>query len=201
MKLSGGLARPTWQGYGVYMELSAPAKLLSDFESLFPPEGSEGKVIDLACGDGHNGIFLAAKGCQVVLADRSEESLETARALASELGVQVQLWHVDLEEEGVNPLEGRLYDGVLVFRYLHRPLLPFIRDALRPGGILIYETYTREQAKFGKPRNPKHLLEPGELWSLFGDWEVLHHYEGVFSNPTRATAGIVCRKQVVSSEQ
>jgi tellurite methyltransferase len=176
------------------MKWTGPARLLTDFESLFPPEGSEGKVIDLACGDGRNGIFLAAKGCHVVLADRSEESLETARALASGLDVQVQLWHVDLEEEGVNPLAGRLYDGILVFRYLHRPLLPFIRDALGPGGILIYETYTREQAKFGKPRNPSHLLEPGELWRWFGDWEVLHHYEGVFSNPTRAMAGIVCRK-------
>jgi SAM-dependent methyltransferase len=177
------------------MESLKPAKLLLEFESLFPPEGHECEVVDLACGEGHNGLFLALKGCRVVLADRSEESLQTARDLAAGLGLQVALWRVDLEEEGVNPLEGQAYDGILVFRYLHRPLLPFLRDALKPGGILIYETYTIEQARFGKPQNPKHLLEPGELRKWFGDWEVLHYHEGILSDPTRAMADIVCRKK------
>ena len=196
----GHLRARSQPGYGWEMESLRPAKLLLDFESLFPPEGTDGRVIDLACGDGHNGIFLAMKGCHVVLADRSEESLQAARDSAFDLGVQVEIWRVDLEEEGVNPLEGRLFDGILVFRYLHRPLMPFIRDALGPGGILVYETYTRDQAAFGKPRNPNHLLEPGELLKWFGDWEVLHQHEGIFSNPTRAMAGIVCRKRVSSKQ-
>ncbi len=176
------------------MRVPKPAQLLLDFQSLFSQEGHGGLVIDLACGEGHNGIHLARMGCHVILADRSEEFLGTARVLASEAGVSVTFWQVDLEEEGVNPLEGKTFDGILVFRYLHRPLLPFIRRALRPGGILMYETYTVEQAKLGKPRNPNHLLNPGELRTWFGDWEVLHYFEGIVRNPERAMADIVCRK-------
>ena len=178
-----------------------PAELLLQYANLFPADASGGEIIDLACGDGRNGIFLARKGCRVVLADRSEESLQKARTSASDLGVQVTCWLVDLEQEGVNPLEDRTFDGILVFRYLHRPLMPFIRDALSPGGILIYETYTVEQAQYGKPQNPKHLLKPGELKEWFGDWDVLHYHEGTFANPTRAMAGIVCRKTVSGISQ
>jgi tellurite methyltransferase len=185
---------------GERMDPLKPAKLIRDFENLFSPEDPEGRIIDLACGEGHNGLFLAMKGCRVILADRSEESLQRARKLAAGVGVQVAFWRVDLEEEGVNPLEGRTYDGILVFRYLHRPLLPSIKKALNPGGILIYETYTIEQAQYGKPRNPKHLLEPGELRRWFGDWEVLHYHEGILPDPTRAMAGIVCRKTVISNQ-
>jgi SAM-dependent methyltransferase len=179
------------------MERLTPAQLLVDHQDLFSTDRCTNPVLDLACGEGHNGIYLAAKGCRAVLADRSEEMLEKARALASQMGVSVTLWTVDLEREGVDPLEGTAYGGILVFRYLHRPLFPAIMNALLPGGILIYETFTREQAKFGKPRSPSHLLRPGELKEWFGRWEVIHYHEGVFSDPPRAVAGIVCRKPLL----
>jgi len=178
------------------MQEPTPAQLLLDYQDLFSPEGRADPVIDLACGEGHNGIFLARKGCRVVLADQSEERLQKAAELASAAGVSVTLWGVDLEEEGVNPLEGRRYSGILVFRYLHRPLFPCIIKALVPGGILLYETYTLEQALIGKPRSPNHLLRPGELKKWLGDWDVLHYHEGTLMNPKRAMAGIVCRKPV-----
>jgi hypothetical protein len=60
--------------------------------------------------------------------------------------------------------------------------------------LLIYETFTVEQRKFGKPRNPDFLLNPGELLKLFKDWEVIHFFEGIKENPRRAVAQLVCRK-------
>jgi hypothetical protein len=69
-----------------------------------------------------------------------------------------------------------------------------MRKALRRGGILIYETFTVEQPKFGKPHNPDFLLRPGELYEWFGDWETIHAFEGIKDNPRRAVAQIVCRK-------
>lgn len=183
-----------WNEEDETMDPLTPAQLLLNYQDLFSPESSTKPVLDLACGEGHNGILLAAKGCRVVLADRSEKMLQKADETASRAGVSVTLWRVDLEEEGVNPLEGKTYSGILVFRYLHRPLFPHIMSALMPGGILIYETYTLEQAKIGRPRNPDHLLRPGELKQWFGDWVVLHYHEGTFMNPRRAIAGIVCRK-------
>jgi SAM-dependent methyltransferase len=174
---------------------SGPDELLTQYIALFSDELKNYPIIDLACGDGHNGIALASRGFSVLLADRSEEALSQARLNAQATGVSVEFWHLDLEQEEVNPLEGRSFSSVLVFRYLHRPLIPCIRKSLKAGGILIYETFTTEQARFGKPKNPDHLLKPGELFSWFRDWEIIHSFEGILGSPPRAAAQLVCRKK------
>jgi tellurite methyltransferase len=177
-----------------FRKSSGPDELLAQYSYLFSEELKGYPVIDLACGDGHNGIVLASMGFSVILADRSEEALSQARLNAEATGVTVQFWHVDLEEEHVNPLEGRTFSAVLVFRYLHRPLIPYIRKSLKQGGVLIYETFTTEQVRFGKPKNPDHLLKAGELLSWFQDWEIIYTFEGVVGDPPRAVARLVCRK-------
>ncbi|SPQ02077.1 SAM-dependent methyltransferase [Candidatus Sulfobium mesophilum] len=173
---------------------SGPDELLTRYSYLFSDDLNDSPVLDLACGDGHNGIFLASKGFSVVLADRSEEALSQARLNAPAAGMSIQFWQVNLEQEGVNPLEGRIFSAVLVFRYLHRPLIPCISKSLKQGGILIYETFTTEQARFGKPKNPDHLLKAGELLSWFQDWEVIYTYEGIIGAPPKAIARLVSRK-------
>lgn len=173
---------------------SGPDELLARYSYLFCDELKDYPVLDLACGDGHNGIFLASRGFSVILADRSEEALSRGRLDAQAAGVSVQFWQVDLEQEGVNPLGGRTFSAVLVFRYLHRPLIPFIKGSLKKGGILMYETFITEQARFGRPKNPDHLLKPGELLSWFQDWEVIHTFEGITGAPPKAIARLVCRK-------
>lgn len=173
---------------------SGPDELLTRYSYLFSDDLKDYPVLDLACGDGHNGIFLASKGFSVVLADRSEEALSQARLNAQAAGMSIQFWQVNLEQEGVNPLDGRIFSAVLVFRYLHRPLIPFISKSLKQGGILIYETFTTEQARFGKPKNPDHLLKAGELLSWFQDWEVIYTYEGIIGAPPKAIARLVSRK-------
>ena len=101
---------------------------------------------------------------------------------------------VDLEQDGVNPLPPDTYGAILVFRYLHRPLIPYIKKGLKHGGLIFCETFTIEQPPFGKPRNPDFLLKPGELHGWFQDWEIIHSFEGILENPKRAVAQIVCRK-------
>jgi tellurite methyltransferase len=172
-----------------------PDLLLENYLDLFTLEALKGPILDLACGDGHNGIFLASRGLPVILADRSEEALRRAKESAEVLGVLVQLWQVDLESEDMNPLQTDSFGAILVFRYLHRPLIPCIRKALRRGGILIYETFTIFQRELGKPRNPDHLLNPNELLGWFRDWHILHYFEGIEKEPgKRAIARIVCRR-------
>jgi tellurite methyltransferase len=172
------------------MALSA---LLTRFSSLLEDGKLEGPVLDLACGTGENGLFVAGLNLPVILADRSPEALDVARASALERGLEPRFWEVDLEAGG-NRLEEEYYRAILVFRYLYRPLIPCIRKAIRVGGILIYETFTSEQPKYGKPHNPEFLLQPGELADWFEDWHVIHYYEGLLENPQRAMAQIVCRK-------
>jgi SAM-dependent methyltransferase len=172
----------------------SPDALVADFSEVIIAEKPDGPVLDLASGDGHNGLFLAAKGLPVILADRSDQALNQAKETADAMKGQVTMWKVDLEKAGENPLKENEYSAVLVFRYLHRPLIPCIRKALRPRGFLVYETYTVDQAQFGKPRNPDFLLKPRELVNWFKDWHVLHSFEGIQENPRRAIAQIVCRK-------
>jgi tellurite methyltransferase len=173
---------------------TGPDELLIEYSYLFQDDLKDSPVLDLACGDGHNGIFLALKGFSVVLADRSEEALMQSRRNAQSAGVTVQFRQVDLEQKDLNPLEGLTFSAVLVFRYLHRPLIPCIKKSLKPGGILLYETFTTEQIRFGKPKNPDHLLKPGELLSWFREWKVFHTFEGIIGDPPKAIAQLVCRK-------
>jgi tellurite methyltransferase len=170
-----------------------PNPLLKDYSFLFIEPRLEGPVLDLACGRGKNGLFLAERGLPVVLADRSAEALKEAEKSAEGKNLDVRFWEIDLETGG-NPLKENYYRGILVFRYLHRPLIPFIRKGIIEGGILVYETFTLEQIRYGAPHNPDHLLKPGELLGWFKDWEVIHSFEGLLDNPKRAVAQIVCEK-------
>jgi SAM-dependent methyltransferase len=172
-----------------------PAQLLVDHIDLFLKTTLPGPVLDLACGEGRNGVYLAQKGFKVVCCDISPQNLREAKNLAQRNGTGIEVWQVDLEKEGSNPLPRDNYGAILVFRYLHRPLMGGIKKALKNGGLLVYETFTVEQPKFGKPRNPNFLLNPGELLQTFEDWEVIHYFEGIKENPTRAVAQIVCRKR------
>jgi tellurite methyltransferase len=175
------------------MHPTTPNPLLVKFAPLLADESLTGAVLDLACGTGENGLHLAGLGLPVVLADRSAEALEVARRAAADRGLNPEFWQVDLEA-GADPLPEEHYRGMLVFHYLHRPLVPHIRAAIRPGGLLIYETFTAEQAKYGRPHNPDFLLQPGELAGWFEDWETIHYFEGLIESPRKAVAQIVCRK-------
>jgi tellurite methyltransferase len=171
----------------------APNPLLKTFAALLKEKNLEGPILDLACGEGENGLYLAGLGLPVILADRSPEALAKAKKAAEGKELTIGFREIDLET-GENPLEEEQYRGILVFRYLHRPLIPCLKKGIRKGGILIYETFTREQARYGRPHNPNFLLQPGELQGWFKDWQPIHYFEGLLENPKRAVAQIVCRK-------
>jgi SAM-dependent methyltransferase len=119
-----------------------------------------GRVLDLACGGGRHALYLAALGHQVVAVDRE---LALAAVVRNTPGIAWQ--QADLEE-GVWPFPGETFRGVVVTNYLHRPLFDLLIAALEEDGVLIYETFSLGQAKYGRPRNPAHLLLPGELLEM-----------------------------------
>jgi tellurite methyltransferase len=175
-------------------QVPEPAALLREYSYLFIQDPPPGPVLDLACGNGRNGIYLTTRGVPVVLCDISEEALSRARKLAREQGVTPGFRVLDLEIGGPAPLEEDTYGGMIVFRYLHRPLIPAIKASIGSGGILIYETFTVDQVRYGKPTNPDYLLRPNELGQWFAEWEILHYSEGIQPDPERAAAQLVCRK-------
>jgi hypothetical protein len=81
---------------------------------------------------------------------------------------------------------------VIVFNYLHRPLMPAIVEAVAAGGVLIYETFTVAQALRGRPRNPSFLLNPGELPALVQPLRVVRTREGEFEG--KCVASVVAMR-------
>jgi SAM-dependent methyltransferase len=120
--------------------------------------------------------------------DRNASAVEEIRAAARQFGLPLRADVVDLET-GDATLPVAAFDVVVVVHYLHRPLFPALRAALRPGGILVYETFTRAQAERGRPTNPAFLLEPGELRRLAAPLEILFEREGDFEG--KMLAGVI----------
>ncbi len=158
---------------------------------------TRGVVLDLACGRGRHAVPAAAAGLPVVGLDRSAAFLAQLRAIARARGLSIASVRADLEHQDALPLARGRCDAVLVFRFLHRPLAPAIVEALRPGGLLLYETFTQDQRKLGYgPSNPRFLLAPGELPELFRELDVLSYDEGLrgAARP-EAVARLVARKR------
>lgn len=153
---------------------------------------SGGTVLDLACGRGRHARRLAEKGFRVCAVDRD------AAALAGLAGMPgIETLCADLEA-GAWPLPGRSFDGIVVARYLHRPLLPAIAAALAPDGVLIYETFMLGNERYGRPSNPDFLLLPGELRQFAADagLEIVASAEGFVAEPEPAMVQSLCARRL-----
>ena len=117
-----------------------------------------GPVLDVAAGGGRHTRLSLEHGHPVTALDRDGAGLAD---LAGRAGLEVI--QADLETDGPWPLGDRRFAGVIVTNYLHRPLLPAIVAAVATDGCLIYETFAAGNERFGRPRNPDFLLQPGEL--------------------------------------
>jgi tellurite methyltransferase len=154
--------------------VSAHAEFLSDR----PP----GSALDVAGGVGRHALWLAQRGWRVTLLDISEAGVAQARENAQKLGKGLITAEV-VDLNTTQDLGREQYDLVLVIRYLQRQLFPALIAALKPGGHLIYKTYTTHHQAFGggrlgnEPNNPAFLLQPNELLHTFASLRVLHYHE------------------------
>jgi len=162
------------------------AQAASEFiEPLFPHAGT---ALDIAGGAGRHAIWLAERGWQVTILDFSEAALAKARANAANQVDKIEFQLTDLTTFKASST----YDLVLAFFYLQREIFPALLEALRPGRLLVYKTYTRLQPKFGVgPTHPMYLLEENELLSAFPGLSVLYYQETVRD---RGVAELIGRK-------
>lgn len=160
----------------------------SDWVVRFAPLLDKGsRVLDYACGSGRHTRWLAERGMQVDAIDRDRAALERLEGLE---GVRVR--ELDLEGDAW-PLEGERYDAVVVTNYLYRPRFDAMLALLRPGGVLIYETFMAGNARFGKPSSPAFLLQPGELIERLRDgWTLVAFEQGEVAVPRPAVVQRVC---------
>ena len=136
-----------------------------------------GRAWEPACGMGHNAVWLAEQGWNVDAVDISPVALKHAKQLAKRHALSVNWIAADLDE--FTPTESH-YDLVVVFRFLDRHRLPgILKSSLKPGGILLYETFSA--AQFDRPdnhlRKRQFALEEDELPRLFGELKEYHYSE------------------------
>jgi rhodanese-related sulfurtransferase len=171
----------------------APSSFLVENFDLLP----RGLALDVAMGEGRNAIYLATRGFDVDGVDADANSVAHARGAARKLGAPIRAI-VGNFEDGTYIIPIETYHVIVVFNYLHRPLFKDIKDGVLPGGVVVYQTFTEEQARFGRPSNPDYLLRQGELKEVFADWETLRYRELIGPSrkdgKPRAVAGIIARK-------
>jgi tellurite methyltransferase len=180
------------RGQGGKCARVGPSALLVRFSDFLPPAG---RALDLACGYGRNTLYLARQGLAATGIDWSRESLEAGREAAVRANLKVSFVQADLTRFA---LPANAFSVVICFNYRDGCWYPSIRAALRPGGLLVFETYTFEHRKFGhKPLDPTHLLGRHELLQAFGDWEIIFYREAW---TRRGTASLVARKPHSAAE-
>ena len=165
------------------------AETISGWVRRWAPLLPGGEVLDLACGSGRHARHLVSLGHPVIALDHDPEMLEKAAGP----GITTSL--VDLEAPGAAwPFAAGRFAGIVVTNYLHRPLLEAMIASLAPDGVLLYETFAEGNEEFGKPSNPKFLLNEGELLALAlqQGLRVVAFEEGRVEQPKAALVQRIC---------
>ncbi len=146
-----------------------PAQVLLRNLQLLP---NAGRALDLACGRGASALLLAQQGLETHAWDFSPVALTRLEQLAARRGLQV---HTQCRDVVAQPPEAESFDVILVSFFLERKLAPQLIAALRPGGRIYYQTFTREVYLGRGPSTPEWRLEKNELLHLFRELDV-HYY-------------------------
>lgn len=150
----------------VQSPIPAVSYVLEQNQHLLPKTGL---ALDLACGLGVNSVFLAEKGLRVHSWDISTVAIHQLDKLAKNSKAEIQAQQRDVV---AYPPKANLYDVIVVSHFLNRVLAPDIMSALKPGGILFYQTFCRDKVSEVGPKNPDYLLADNELLSLFNALKV-----------------------------
>ena len=153
--------------------LWSPNSLLVEFtENLaFDAKKRRPSALDLGCGGGRDAVFLAKQGWQVSAIDNESRVIKRAKQLATRSGASVKFRCCDLKKTGC--LTEETFDLVMVMRFLNRDLYEPIKQMIKPGGWLVFQTFTEGAEKFGSPKYPNFILKPNELSQVFSDFKII----------------------------
>lgn len=179
----------------IYAGREAPghvAAVLVDHADLLPESG---RALDIACGLGANAFFLADQGLIVDAWDISDVAI--AKLEANKGNRAINPLAFDITQASFGKCQ---YDVIVNTHFLDRSLIGAIKDALLPGGLVFFQTFTREKTVNAGPSNPDFLLDPGELEMLFDGLTVLAHRDHGASirddDPLAGQAYLVARSDV-----
>lgn len=154
-------------------EVRQPSSWLVEHRDRLP----KGAALDVAMGYGRHAFCLAEAGWTVHGIERDPEAVAACREEARRRGLTIRIEQADLE---THRLPVAAYDLITCFFYLDRALIPQLREALKPGGAIVYETFSIEhRRRFGAPGRIEFCLQPNELTALFSGFAVMSAREGL----------------------
>ncbi len=187
--------RDRWnEKYSTDEEFELPEEPIPELEA-YVDHCPDGRALDVATGTGRNALFLAERGYDVDAVDVSDRALEIARSRADErdLGGAVEWVRADLAEAD---LEAEAYDVITVSFFAALEVLPDLKEALAPGGVLVYEHHLRADGgvEIG-PSSDRYRYRSNDLLRACLDLTVLHYEEKVrtVNDGTAAVATLVAR--------
>ncbi len=169
-------------------------RVLEENAHLLPAKGT---ALDLACGLGANAFFLAENGLKTLGWDISPVAVRRVEEWAQQRKLPVQ---AEVRDVLVDPLLQEEFDVIVVAHFLDRSLVPHLINALRPGGLLFYQTFTRNKLTASGPSNAEFLLSENELLRLFAPLSALVYRDegrvGDITRGMRSEAMLVAQKAV-----
>ena len=147
-----------------------------------------GLALDIASGEGRNAVFAAENGYQTLAVDISAHGLKKAQTLAEKKGVTIETQVVDLDDWQINK---NIFDLILCFNFLDRRIFSAIKNALRPEGLIIYETFTIDYLKYSNFKR-EWVLEHNELLDIFSEFRILGYRE--IDDNHKAYASLIAMK-------
>ena len=153
-------------------------KVLADNYFLLPTTGT---ALDLACGLGANALYLAQQGLAVTAWDISNVAIEKLKVSAATQRLNINACQENIQVESFAKCS---FDVVVVSRFLDRTLSDAIIGAIKPNGLLFYQTFNREKTNRVGPNNPDYLLVEHELCSLFAKLKLVFYRDNALIGDT-----------------
>ncbi len=157
---------------------SSAAKVLTENHYLLP---STGVALDLACGLGANSLYLAQQGLAVTAWDISNVAIDKLKACAATQGLNINACQENIQAESFAKCS---FDVIVVSRFLDRTLSDAIIGAIKPNGLLFYQTFNREKTSRVGPNNPDYLLAERELCTLFAKLKLVFYRDNALIGDT-----------------
>jgi len=150
---------------------SSASRVLLENQHLLP---TRGLALEIACGMGNNALLLAKQGMETHAWDLSAVGIEQLQNKAQEESLAIVGGVRDAIQD---PPATESFDVIVVTHFLDRTLMPHLLAALKPQGLLFYQTFTKTKIDNTGPKNPDFLLDNNELLSLCEPLHLLAYRE------------------------
>ena len=168
----------------------------------------KGKSLDFACGLGGNAIRMAELGYESHAWDISDSALQKLEEFSKERKLSLITKQCDVSQ-AIPPRES--FDVIIVSRFLLRDVIPSLVDALKPDGLIFYQTFVQQESHQSKtiassgPNNINYRLKKNELLRLFSALNICYYREeaslGNMDKGIRNEALLVAQKKPLDDKK